>query len=172
MAVDGSPGKLYALAAPVELDIGGVAVRDVSFAVLGQDDLPRIGLDVLRALGRVRVSKDALVIQATASPVPCTRRMATLSSLWADAYDVRYPIRAGKQNVLVKVDTGFNGAFQARGTQRRHPVRGGDHAGHDRGGSAEPADGPGAVARAQAAVQPGLARGLCRDPALQPVHGC
>ncbi|KAG0920588.1 hypothetical protein G6F32_015524 [Rhizopus arrhizus] len=89
MAVDGSPGKLYALAAPVELDIGGVAVRDVSFAVLGQDDLPRIGLDVLRALGRVRVSKDALVIQATASPVPCTRRMATLSSLWADAYDVR-----------------------------------------------------------------------------------
>ncbi|KAG1376182.1 hypothetical protein G6F59_018281 [Rhizopus arrhizus] len=56
--------------------------------------------------------------------------------------------------------------------QRRHPVRGGDHAGHDRGGSAEPADGPGAVARAQAAVQPGLARGLCRDPALQPVHGC
>ncbi len=116
MAVDGSPGKLYALAAPVELDIGGVAVRDVSFAVLGRDDLPRIGLDVLRALGRVRVNKDALVIQATASPVPCTRRMATLSSLWADAYDVRYPIRAGKQNVLVKVDTGFNGAFQARGT--------------------------------------------------------
>ncbi|KAG1080920.1 hypothetical protein G6F40_015697 [Rhizopus arrhizus] len=36
MAVDGSPGKLYALAAPVELDIGGVAVRDVSFAVLAR----------------------------------------------------------------------------------------------------------------------------------------
>lgn len=121
MAVDGKPGQLYALAAPVELDIGGVAVRDVSFAVLGQDDLPRIGLDVLRALGRVRINKDALVIQAASTPVPCTRRMATLSTLWGDAYDVRYPIRAGKQNVLVKVDTGFNGAFQARGVLPSRP---------------------------------------------------
>jgi len=116
MVADGKPGQLYALAAPADLEIGGLPVRGVSFAVLGQDDLPRIGLDVLRALGRVRVNKDALVIQATATPVPCTRRMATLSTLWGDAYDVRYPIRAGKQNVLVKVDTGFNGAFQARGT--------------------------------------------------------
>ena len=113
---DATGDALYALAAPMDLDIGGLAVHQVSFVVLGQDDLPRIGLDVLRALGRVRINKDALVIQATATPVPCTRRMATLSTLWGDAYDVRYPIRAGKQNVLVKVDTGFNGAFQARGT--------------------------------------------------------
>lgn len=116
MVAAGKTGQSYALAAPVDLDVGGVHVRDVSFVVLGKDDLPRIGLDVLRALGRVRIDKDALVIQAAATPVPCTRRMATLSTLWADAYDVRYPIRAGKQNVLVKVDTGFNGAFQARGT--------------------------------------------------------
>ncbi|KKD57319.1 hypothetical protein VM57_08935 [Stenotrophomonas maltophilia] len=114
-------GAVYALASPVTLDIGSVLVRDVSFAVLGKDDLPRIGLDVLRALGRVRINQNALVIQAAASPVPCARRMATLSSLWGDAYDVRYPIRAGKQNVLVKVDTGFNGGFQARGTLPARP---------------------------------------------------
>lgn len=121
MVADGKAGAVYALASPVTLDIGSVLVRDVSFAVLGKDDLPRIGLDVLRALGRVRINQNALVIQAAASPVPCARRMATLSSLWGDAYDVRYPIRAGKQNVLVKVDTGFNGGFQARGTLPARP---------------------------------------------------
>ncbi|MBK0011052.1 retropepsin-like aspartic protease [Stenotrophomonas sp. S41] len=114
MAADGQAGRLYALATPVELDIGGLPVRDVSFAVLGTDDLPRIGLDVLRALGRVRINKDSLVIQAPNSMVPCTRRMATLSSLWGDVHELRYPIRTGKSNVLVKMDTGFNGVFQVR----------------------------------------------------------
>lgn len=106
---------LFALATPMDLEIGGLAVRQVSFAVLGQDDLPRIGLDVLRALGRVRIDKDALVVQAASSNVPCTRRMATVSSLTGDDYQLRYPIRAGKDSILVHLDTGFNGAFMASG---------------------------------------------------------
>lgn len=112
---DASGDALFALAAPMDLDIGGLAVRQVSFAVLGQDDLPRIGLDVLRALGRVRIDKDALVVQAASSKVPCTRRMATVSSLTGDDYQLRYPIRAGKDSILVQLDTGFNGAFMASG---------------------------------------------------------
>ncbi|MBK0027335.1 retroviral-like aspartic protease family protein [Stenotrophomonas sp. S48] len=112
---DANGDALYALAAPMDLDIGGLAVHQVSFVVLGQDDLPRIGLDVLRALGRVRIDKDALVVQAASSKVPCTRRMATVSSLTGDDYQLRYPIRAGKDSVLVQLDTGFNGAFMASG---------------------------------------------------------
>ncbi|AWH18914.1 hypothetical protein C1922_17170 [Stenotrophomonas sp. ZAC14D2_NAIMI4_7] len=112
---DASGDALFALAAPMDLDIGGLAVRQVSFAVLGQDDLPRIGLDVLRALGRVRIDKDALMVQAASSKVPCTRRMATVSSLTGDDYQLRYPIRAGKDSILVQLDTGFNGAFMASG---------------------------------------------------------
>lgn len=112
---DATGDALFALAAPMDLDIGGLAVRQVSFVVLGQDDLPRIGLDVLRALGRVRIDKDALVVQAASSKVPCTRRMATVSSLTGDDYQLRYPIRAGKDSILVQLDTGFNGAFMASG---------------------------------------------------------
>jgi len=112
---DATGDALYALAAPMDLDIGGLAVHQVSFVVLGQDDLPRIGLDVLRALGRVRIDKDALVVQAASSKVPCTRRMATVSSLTGDDYQLRYPIRAGKDSILVQLDTGFNGAFMASG---------------------------------------------------------
>lgn len=121
IAADMQGKQRFALAAPVDLAIGGLDVRQVSFEVLGEDDLPRIGLDVLRALGRVRINKEALVVQATATPVPCTRRMATVSTLWGGAYEMRYPIRSGKDSVLIRVDTGFNGAFQPRGIMPNPP---------------------------------------------------
>lgn len=105
------------LAAPIDIELGGQRVRDVSFNSEPARELNLIGLDVLRALGRIRLSRETLTLLGTASPAACTRRTAVTSSLWGPFQQQRFPIR-GQDNNLMLVDTGFNGAFQMRGAPR------------------------------------------------------
>lgn len=106
------------LAAPLDIEIGGQRVRDVSFNSEAGREIDLIGLDVLRALGRLRISRESLTLLAPDSPIACERRMATTSSLWGAFYQQRYPIRGGTENQLMLIDTGFNGVFQMRGAPR------------------------------------------------------
>lgn len=112
------PGPLVGLVSPVDLSIGGEVVRDVSFNSEAGYASNVIGLDVLRALGRVRISQQTLTLLAADTVVECTRRMATTSSLWGPFHQQRYPLRGDKENQLMLVDTGFNGTFQMRGAPR------------------------------------------------------
>ncbi len=105
------------LAAPIDIELGGQRVRDVSFNSEATRELNLIGLDVLRALGRIRLSRESLTLLGTQTPAACTRRMVFTSSLWGPFQQARYPIR-GRENTLMLVDTGFNGAFQMRGAPR------------------------------------------------------
>lgn len=105
------------LAAPIDIEVGGQRVRAVSFNSEATRELNLIGLDVLRALGRVRLSRETLTLLGTQTPAACTRRMVMTSSLWGPFQQARYPIR-GRDNNLMLVDTGFHGAFQMRGAPR------------------------------------------------------
>ncbi|MER2178626.1 MAG: retropepsin-like aspartic protease [Stenotrophomonas maltophilia] len=105
------------LAAPIDIELGGQRVRDVSFNSEAARELNLIGLDVLRALGPVRLSRETLTLLGSHTPAACTRRMVFTSSLWGPFQQVRYPIR-GRENHLMLVDTGFHGAFQMRGAPR------------------------------------------------------
>jgi predicted aspartyl protease len=120
VVVDDAPGKvrMAGLVAPADLVLNGVTVREVSFNSEEGREVNLIGLDVLRALGRVRISRQSLTLLAAQTPVDCKRRMATTSSLWGPFFQQRYPIRSGEKNQLMLVDTGFNGAFQMRGAPR------------------------------------------------------
>ncbi|MFY0183189.1 retropepsin-like aspartic protease [Stenotrophomonas sp. PUT21] len=105
------------LAAPIDIELGGQRVRDVSFNSEPTRELNLIGLDVLRALGRFRLSRETLTLLGTQTPALCTRRMVVTSSLWGPFQQARYPIR-GREHHLMLIDTGFHGAFQMRGAPR------------------------------------------------------
>lgn len=105
------------LVAPIDIEVGGQRVRDVSFNSEAARELNLIGLDVLRALGRITLSRETLTLLGAQTPAACTRRTVFTSSLWGPFQQVRFPIR-GRENNLMLVDTGFHGAFQMRGAPR------------------------------------------------------
>ncbi len=105
------------LVAPIDIEVGGQRVRDVSFNSEPTRELNLIGLDVLRALGPITLSRETLTLLGAQSPAACTRRTVFTSSLWGPFQQVRFPIR-GRENNLMLVDTGFHGAFQMRGAPR------------------------------------------------------
>ena len=111
---DGEP-TLAGLVRPVDLVIGGLRVQDVSFNSEAGRAFNLIGMDVLRALGPLLISKDALTVYGKGRTPPCTQRMAVTSSMLASTFQPRYMIRNGENARLMLVDTGFSGAFQVRG---------------------------------------------------------
>lgn len=114
VGVDESGVTVAGLARPVDLVIGGLKVKDVSFNSEQGRTFDLIGIDVLRALGPLQIGKDSLTVFGKSHAAPCTQHLSVTSLMLGDAYQLRYLIHNGGGQRQMLVDTGFNGAFQLR----------------------------------------------------------
>lgn len=97
---------LIGLAAPVDVRLGDVLLRNVSFTVT--DDIPfvMLGLDVLQRLGPFVLRDDQLETLASVPQTICQQPATFTSSLWGTQNSLRVPMRIGKRDELVLLDTG------------------------------------------------------------------
>jgi len=97
---------LIGLAAPVDVRLGDVLLRDVSFTVT--DDVPFVilGLDLLQRLGPFVLKDGHLETLASVPRTVCQQPASFTSSLWGTQNSLRVPMRIGKRDELVLLDTG------------------------------------------------------------------
>ena len=105
----------FALASPVDLAASGVTLKNVSFSVSDSVNLTILGLDVLRQLGQVVISKDSLRILPDSMARTCADRLTTTSSLWGDYWGIRLKSKVADADALLLIDTGLVAGLQSAG---------------------------------------------------------
>lgn len=106
---------LIGLTDPVDVEFDGIKFKDVSFAVIDTVDSIVIGLDLLRRLGPFVLGADRLQTLDALPANTCKEPLATTSSLWGGQYGLRLPMRIGKRDELVALDTGSDVPLEASG---------------------------------------------------------
>ena len=94
------------LASPVDVRLGEVLLRNVSFTVT--DDIPAVilGLDLLQRLGPFVLKEGQLETLSSVPQTICQQTATFTSSLWGTQNSLRVPMRIGKRDELVLMDTG------------------------------------------------------------------
>ncbi|WP_282297997.1 retropepsin-like aspartic protease [Stenotrophomonas sp. PS02289] len=116
---------LIGLAAPVDVRLGNVLLRNVSFTVT--DDIPfvMLGLDVIQRLGPFVLKEDQLETLASVPQSICQQTATFTSSLWGTQNSLRVPMRIGKRDSLVLLDTGSDVPLEMSGvTLANYPKEG------------------------------------------------
>ena len=103
------------LAAPVDVQLGDLHFRDVAFTVTDQIEFNIIGLDLLYRLGPFVLKPNEMELLQTLPADTCRQPLATTSALWGGQYSLRLPMRIGKRDELVLLDTGTDAALEASG---------------------------------------------------------
>ena len=117
-ATDNSrPGQTVAigLAAPVDVQLGDLHFSNVAFTVTDQIEFNIIGLDLLYRLGPLVLRPTELELLKALPAGTCRQPLATTSALWGGQYSLRLPMRIGKRDELVLLDTGTDVALEASG---------------------------------------------------------
>lgn len=120
-----------ALVEPVDLEIGGVRIKDVSLAQTDAIPFAIIGLDVLRQLGPLLLSDDVLRVLGPAwKYTGCQSPLRVTSDPWGRYWNVRSPMKIDGVDKLVMADTGMTGLLEVRDTREPQPAdaRWNDHA--------------------------------------------
>lgn len=101
---------------PVTLIVGGVELRDFSFAESDGVKLNIIGLDVLRQLGPLLLTDKTLRLLGPAwKHTGCTTPLRIASDPWARYWELRSPMKIDGVDRLPQVDTGLTGLLEVRG---------------------------------------------------------
>lgn len=103
------------LAAPVDVQLGDLHFKDVSFTVTDQIQFNIIGLDLLYRLGPFVLKPAELELLRALPAGICKQPMAATSALWGGQYSLRLPMRIGKRDELVLLDTGTDVTLEASG---------------------------------------------------------
>lgn len=103
------------LAAPVDVQLGDLHFRNVSFTVTDQIQFNVIGLDLLYQLGPLLLRRGELQLLEALPAGTCKRPLAVTSALWGGQYSLRLPMRIGKRDELVLLDTGTDVTLEASG---------------------------------------------------------
>ncbi|MET4678741.1 hypothetical protein ABIA72_000343 [Stenotrophomonas rhizophila] len=103
------------LAAPVDVQLGDLHFRNVSFTVTDNIQFNIIGLDLLYRMGPfVLNATEIQLLQALPAGI-CKQPLAATSALWGGQYSLRLPMRIGKRDELVLLDTGTDVMLEASG---------------------------------------------------------
>ncbi|WMJ67639.1 retropepsin-like aspartic protease [Stenotrophomonas sp. 24(2023)] len=102
------------LATPLDLEFNGIHFKDVAFTVTDTMPVNLIGLDLLRRLGPF-VLRGGQLETLAALPAACQSPLSVTSGLWGEQYSLRLPMRIGKRDERVLLDTGSNGVLEASG---------------------------------------------------------
>lgn len=101
---------------PVTLNIGGIELRDFSFAESDGVQLNIIGLDVLRQLGPLLLSDEVLrLLGPSWRHTGCTAPLRVASDPWARYWEMRAPMKIDGVDRLAFVDTGMSGLLEVKG---------------------------------------------------------
>lgn len=107
------------LAAPLDLMLGGIRLRNVSFSVTDTVEFNIIGLDLLYRLGPLVLGRDRLELLGTLPAATCWQPLVTTSVLSGGQYSLRLPMRIGKRTEPVLLDTGADMVLRASGVDLR-----------------------------------------------------
>lgn len=103
------------LVTPVDVELGGMTFRNVSFTVTDSIDYNIIGLDLIEQMGPIALKPGHLEILTSIAPSTCKYPVATTSALWGGQRSVRLPMKIGKRNELVLMDTGADLSLEVSG---------------------------------------------------------
>ncbi|HDS1040658.1 TPA: retroviral-like aspartic protease family protein [Stenotrophomonas maltophilia] len=103
------------LAAPVDVKLGDLHFKNVAFTVTDEIEFNIIGLDLLYRLGPFLLKPDELQLLQSLPADACRQPLVTTSSLWGEQYSLRLPMRIGKRDEPVLLDTGTDVALEASG---------------------------------------------------------
>ncbi|PPV05043.1 hypothetical protein XBLMG947_3130 [Xanthomonas bromi] len=104
----------FGLTDPVDLKIGSVTFKNVSFSTSKDVKANVIGLDLLRQLGAVKISKERLTLLPTAAS-SCKNKFRYSSMLWGTPMAARMPATIRGKSELVHLDTGASVILEASG---------------------------------------------------------
>lgn len=113
--LDGGRTIDFSLADPVNIELGGVAIRDVSFSVSNDIKLNLIGLDILRKLGPVMLSSEKFEMLGHNSKTDCGNELVYSSLLWGIPIMPRLPGIVNGKEALIFLDTGSSTLVDASG---------------------------------------------------------
>lgn len=110
---------------PVTLIIGGIELRDFSFAESDGVKPNIIGLDVLRQLGPLLLNDEVLRLLGPAwKHTGCTTPLRIASDPWARYWELRSPMKIDGVDRLPQIDTGLTGLLEVRGLRGEQGVGG------------------------------------------------
>jgi len=112
-----------ALVEPVNLTIGGIEIKDISFSDNDGIDINILGLDVIRQLGPVLLSDKVVRILGNAwKYTGCTTGLRVTSDPWGRYWNLRSPMKVDGIERLVMADTGMSGLLEVRGSREAQPA--------------------------------------------------
>lgn len=105
----------YGLTDPLNVDLGGVVLKNVQFMTSNTIKINLIGIDLMTQLGAMRIDHEYLQLLGSRRDPNCTQKLHVGSLLWGVPWMPRIPIQMGKHQPLALLDTGFPGALQSSG---------------------------------------------------------
>ncbi|WP_134812465.1 retropepsin-like aspartic protease [Xanthomonas axonopodis] len=106
---------LFNLADPVDLKFGELTLENVSFSTSDSVPVNIIGMDLLRQLGAVEISKDGFKILGSDLSHSCKDNFRLTSLLWGSPMAPRIPAIIRGREELVLLDTGSSTSLEASG---------------------------------------------------------
>lgn len=103
------------LVTPVDVELGGMTFSNLSFTVADGIDYNIIGMDLLEQLGPMVLKTGYLELLPEIAPSTCKYPVALTSALWGGQSSVRLPMKIGKRNELVLLDTGVDLSLEMSG---------------------------------------------------------